>query len=173
MTALCFFSNWCLLYASWVPFHESDRYYTKVLKFSQQATLAGPKHAPINLTMTLKTVDLIFVFQGFQGSISCDSYWDSTMHCLPVSNELLGTLLWINFHRCKCLLPMDFIVMTCVSWGEGEVLNSLLPPNEWFSFIVTIKCESHVYKNDFWLSPHFQGEALTSHYVSALTHWTY
>ena len=57
------------------------------------------------------------------------------MHCLPVSNELLGTLLWINF-----LLPMDFIVMTWVSWGEGEVLNSLLPPNEWFSFIITIKC---------------------------------
>ena len=44
-----------------------------------------------------------FVFQGFvfynlllfhfQGSISCDSFSDSTMHCLPVSDELLGTLL--------------------------------------------------------------------------------
>ena len=114
----------------------------KVLWIANDATLAGPKTCIHQFNNGFKDSRFDFVFQGFhfQGSISCDSYSDSTMRCLPVSNELLGTLLWINFHRCKCLLPMDFIVMTCVSWGEGEVLNSLLPPNEWFSFIVTVKC---------------------------------
>ena len=94
----------------------------KVLWIANDATLAGPKTCTHQFNNDFKDSRFDFVFQGFhfQGSISCDSYSDSTMQRLPVSNELLGTLLWINLHRCKWILPMDFIVMTVFRGVKGK-----------------------------------------------------
>ena len=136
--------------------------------------LPAQKHAPINLTMTLKTVDLIL---SSKGSIFRGLYLVIHTQILPCS-----AYLWV----------MSFLVHCCESTSIG--VNGYFPwiSLSWLCFVgwrgsfeqlaptkrMVIVQSYHqmcitCVRNDLWLSLFFQGEALTSHYVSAVTHWTY